>query len=103
LVTLGAVSVGVAAGVGGLLFSRLPLAWRVSITVLAAHLIGSVTIKTVGLLQFYPMPFWVLFGWRALNYALVGGAECILLCLLLGHAGIRRMAEQGVGRKGESA
>ena len=79
LVTLGAATVGLVSGLCGRLTARTPLWCRVTVSVFTAHLLGSVTIKTVGLLQYYPMPFWVLFGWRGLNYAIVGAAECAVL------------------------
>lgn len=91
LVTLGAAAIGLLAGVGGVLLRRLPLGWRVTVSVAAAHLVGSVVIKTVGLSQFYALPFLALMGWRLLNYAIVGGAEAVLLCLLLRHKGIQRL------------
>lgn len=91
LITLGAAAVGLLAGAGGVLLCRLPMGWRVTLSVAVAHLVGSVVIKTFGLAQFYALPFVALMGWRLLNYAIVGSVETVLLCLLLRHKGIRRL------------
>ena len=83
LITLGGAVIGL---LGGLLYRALfktPHILRVTVTVLAAHLVGSVLIKTVGLVAFYSYPLWELMLWRALNYALVGGLETVLLCVIL--------------------
>ena len=82
LVTLGAATVG---GVSGLVFAllkkraSLPQALTVALSVAAAHLCGSVLIKTVGLAAFYDMPLALLMLWRLLNYAIVGSAEYVLI------------------------
>ncbi len=95
LVTAGAVCIGLLAGVGGMLWRRWPVAWRVVPTVAVAHLIGSVVVKTLGLAQYYAIPLLPLMGWRLLNYAIVGAVEAILLCLLLRHKGIQRLTKGG--------
>lgn len=95
LVTAGAVCIGLLSGMGGIVLRRLPLAWRVVLTVAVAHLIGSVGIKTLGLAQYYSMPLLPLMGWRLLNYVLVGIAEAFALYLLLRHKGIQRLTKGG--------
>ena len=95
LITLGAAVIGLIAGVGGVVLRRLPTTWQVVLTVAVAHLIGSVIIKTFGLSQYYAMPFLVLMGWRAVNYAVVGAAEVAALCVLVRHKGIRRFTKGG--------
>ena len=94
LVTLGAVCVGV---LGGLLFrltKKLPLLWQTCITVILAHLVASVIIKTVGLAAYYDMPFYVLLLYRLLNYAIVGVAEWLLLYTVLKNKALRRRFEE---------
>lgn len=91
LVTLGAAAIGF---VGGWLYrlgGKLPLGWRITLSVAAAHLVGSVVIKTFGLAQFYTLPFGVLMLWRLLNYVIVGAAECLLLAMLLKNKTLRAM------------
>ena len=80
--------------VGGLMYrlvGKLPLGWRITLSVAAAHLVGSVVIKTFGLAQFYTLPFGVLMLWRLLNYVIVGAAECLLLAMLLKNKTLRAM------------
>ena len=94
LVTLGAVCVGV---LGGLLFrltKKLPLLWQTCITVILAHLVASVIIKTFGLAAYYDMPFHVLLLYRLLNYAIVGVAEWLLLYTVLKNKALRRRFEE---------
>ena len=96
-VTAGAVLIGLIAGVGGVLLRRLPLTWRVAVTTLVAHLVGSVAVKTIGLAAYYSYPLWELALWRLLNYVVVGVVEAVLLAVLLRHPGIRRFLPQKGG------
>ena len=98
-VTAGAVLIGLIAGLGGVLLRRLPLVWRVVVTTLVAHLVGSVLVKTIGLSVYYAFPLWELMLWRLLNYVLVGVAEAVLLYGLLSHPGVRRFLPQGKGER----
>ena len=103
MVTLGAVTIGAVSGaVMKLLPSRLPEWARVSVSVAAAHVLGSVVIKSVGLSVFYSMPLGVLMLWRLLNYLLVGGAESLLLTFLLKNRGVRVAISSLVGEKGRA-
>ena len=85
LVTLGAAAIGFVSGVTWRLLKRVtvPYVLRIIVTVLAAHLVGSVLIKTVGLAAFYAIPVWMLMLWRLLNYVIVGTVEGVLLFLLM--------------------
>ena len=56
---------------------------KISLTVLTAHLIGSVLIKSFGLSVFYDMPLIVLMLWRLLNYVIVGALEGFILYHIL--------------------
>ena len=81
-VTLGSAAIGIICGGVFVLLkkhSSLGHGMRVSLSVIAAHVIGSVLIKTPGLAIFYDMPIGILFLWRILNYIIVGGIELILL------------------------
>ena len=93
LVTLGAVTVGLINGLSATVLKKfLPRheALTVIVSVMAAHIIGSVIIKTVGLAAYYAMPFHILLLWRLLNYAIVGGLECLLLIPLMRSRGVKR-------------
>ena len=59
--------------------SRAGYTVKISVTVFAAHFIGSVVIKSFGLSVFYDMPLVMLMLWRLLNYAIVGMLEGFIL------------------------
>ena len=59
--------------------SRIGYTLKISLTVFAAHFIGSVVIKSFGLSVFYDMPLVVLMLWRLLNYVIVGALEGFIL------------------------
>ena len=82
VVTVGAVAIGAISGAAyHLLKKRLAIGHGlcVSLSVIAAHAVGSVLIKTPGLAMFYDMPMGMLFLYRLLNYAIVGSVETVLL------------------------
>ncbi len=86
IVTVGAAAIGLVSGLCELLLKRVKKMRRavsVSISVAAAHIIGSVLIKTFGLAVFYDMPIMVLMLWRLLNYLIIGIIEGFLLICLL--------------------
>jgi ECF transporter S component (folate family) len=89
IITAGGTLMGVLGGVLYRWLHKCPKTPRVAVTVLVAHLICSVGIKTFGLAVFYSMPLWQLMLWRLLNYLLVGGTEAVFLCVLLKSKGIR--------------
>lgn len=82
IVTLGAVSIGLIGGLCRILTKKLPLSLSVAMTVVSAHLAGSVIIKTFGLAKFYSMPFMLLMAWRALNYLIIAIPEFLILYYL---------------------
>ena len=83
MVTLGAAVIGLFGGImPRILPKKLPVFFRLAISVLAAHICGSVVIKTVGLAAYYSMPFMILMLWRLLNYAIIAALEIALLYLL---------------------
>lgn len=93
LITVGAALIGCVGGCVYRWLRGMPTAGRILLTVVAAHMIGSVLVKTFGLAQFYDIPFWLLLLWRLLNYTLVAGAEFFLLYMLLRNKGVRRMVD----------
>ena len=84
IVTVGAGAVGLVAGLIPILLRKAKLSETVKIplAVAAAHIVGSVLIKTFGLAVFYDMPIFVLMFWRLFNYAIVGTVEGVLLTVL---------------------
>ena len=83
IITLGCALIGCISGLSFRLLRKMPLGVRVGISVTLSHLLGSVTVKTVGLVVFYSLPFTVTFFWRLLNYVIVGSLEIVLLTILL--------------------
>ena len=98
VVTLGAMTVGLVSGLVAHYVVRRPLLFRVISATVAAHLLGSVLIKTVGLAAWYLANYSIgltqLMLWRLLNYALIGAAEASLLYLLLRHRGFSKQLER---------
>lgn len=100
LVTVGAAVIGAVSGIVPLLLKKINLKehWITVITVAAAHLLGSVVIKTFGLAVYYDMPFFVLMLWRALNYLIVGSLDGAVVYLLMRNKGIKmQIKELGKG------
>ncbi len=83
LVTLGAAVIGLVGGIlPRVLPRRLPMLLRLAISATAAHICGSVIVKTFGLAAYYSMPFMILMLWRLLNYTIIAALEITLLYLL---------------------
>ncbi len=91
IVTLGAALIGVSAGVLYHFMKKLPIGVRAAISVGAAHLLGSVLVKTIGLAAFYDMPLGILMLWRLLNYAIVGTLEALLLIAIFKNRALARL------------
>lgn len=92
LVTVGAAVIGLVSGFYRFLPKRSGRVSRflcVFATVISAHLLGSVVVKTFGLAVFYSMPIGVLMLWRLLNYAIISAAECLILYLLFENKSIK--------------
>ncbi len=85
IITLGAALCGAVSGICAIALKsvKLPQAAKICISVILAHIVGSVLVKTFGLAKFYDMPMGILMLWRLLNYTIVGMLECILLSVLL--------------------
>ncbi len=98
LITLGAASAGLMAGIVGLLSRRVPLLLRIALSAIAAHLVGSVAIKTAGIaawyLAKYDLGYLELTLWRLLNYAIIAVLEIAILFALLRHRGFQKQLER---------
>ncbi len=88
LVMLGAVIVGGASGLVSHFLVKKFSAFQVALSVAAAHILGSVLVKSVGLAAFYDMPLYLLMLIRLLNYAILGVAEFFLIYILMKNKGI---------------
>ena len=98
IITLGAAAVGAVSGIFANYVIRRPLIPRVVVSATAAHLIGSVVIKSLGLaawyLSSYHMGLAQLMLWRLLTYTVIAVAECAMLCLLLRHRAFQKLIER---------
>lgn len=88
IVTLGAFAVGFLSGLVSKRLIRKQGYPQVILSCAAAHLVGSVGIKSLGLYQFYG----ILVLWRIPLYSLIiAPIEILLLCLLLRNRTVRRL------------
>ena len=98
LITLGAALAGLVAGLFGWILSRTPLLCRISVSAIAAHLVGSVGIKTAGIaawyLAKYDLGYLELTMWRLLNYSIIAVLEIAILFALLRHRGFQKQLER---------
>lgn len=101
IVTIGATVIGVIAGALPLLLKKAKLSSTIIliITVTAAHTVGSVIVKTVGLASYYEMPFMILLLWRILNYVIVGSIDGVALHALFSRKEIRTHVKMLGGRE----
>ncbi len=99
VVTIGAALIGIVAGGVYRLTPKLSYGFRVTLSVVLAHLFGSVLVKTLGLAAFYAMPLGVLMLWRLLNYAIVGAAETLLVYFTLRHKALDSLVRRENERK----
>ena len=98
LVALGAASIGAVSGIVSRLVYKKVFDRRIAtaVSVAAAHLVGSVIIKTIGLASYYDMPFFTLLLWRVLNYIIVGAIDGVVVHILLHNKGVRNQL-RGLG------
>ena len=78
LVTLGALAIGLVAGLVSHYIVKRPGKARIIVSAALAHLVGSMILKPLGLYQFYG----VAVLWRIPLYLLIAPVEIVLLCLL---------------------
>lgn len=89
IVTAGAVLVGVTSGVCGRLLKGRGRNTRIILSGTAAHLVGSMIVKPIGLYQFYG----ILVLWRIPLYLLIAPLEILILCLLMSRSAFRRLTK----------
>lgn len=78
IVTLGAASVGAVSGLMSHYVIKKDGSFRIILSVAAAHLVGSLLIKSAGLFVYYE---WLVL-WRIPTYVIIAAIECGLLCYL---------------------
>lgn len=90
VVTLGAATVGFVSGFVAKVIIKKSGYAQIIISGAAAHLIGSLIIKSAGLYQFYG---WAIM-WRIPLYILIASVELWLLCLLYKNATFRKLIDR---------
>ena len=107
VITLGYVAVGAISGITYRLAKRLPSYISIPLSVILAHLVGSVVIKSFGLAKLTGMAYHIMVLWKLLNYVIVGTMEAFLLYFLLKSkqllAQINKIKPFGATRKFKSA
>lgn len=93
IVTLGAAMIGIVSGLVSHHLLKRSGKLRLIISCAAAHLVGSVIVKSIGLFQFYG---WAVL-WRIPLYLVITSLEIILLCLMYRNTGVRRMMDEAGG------
>lgn len=95
-VTVGAGAIGVISGGANLLLkkTKLPFPIAMGISVFASHFIGSVLIKTIGLADFYGVPYTTVMLWRVLNYLIIGALDGAIVYFLLNNKGVRMQIKE---------
>ncbi|MBR6168474.1 folate family ECF transporter S component [Candidatus Saccharibacteria bacterium] len=88
LVTVGAGCVGGMAGLTYRKVAQFEESLRVSLAVTSGHVVGSMIVKTVGLVLTFGYPLIPTLIGRIVEYALIGAIECVLAIVIL--KGLRR-------------
>ena len=103
LITVGAASVGLVSGIISNYIIRRGVLLKTSVSVVAAHVIGSVVIKSLGLaawyLSTYNMGLAELMLWRLLTYTVIGVAEVAIVFALLKNRSFSSQLERMKRRK----
>ena len=97
IVTLGAAMIGFLSGaVSHFLIKKRGYA-QIIISAIAAHAIGSMIIKSLGLFSFYG---WAVV-WRVPTYIVIAAVEITLMCLLYKNATFRKLIEKNTKKSKE--
>ena len=91
-VTVGAAAIGLVSGFVPMLFKKtdISLPLLVTVTVALAHIIGSLFIKSIGLSDFYGIPYYDILLWRVTNYLVVGSLDGAVVYLLMKNKEIKK-------------
>lgn len=85
IVTLGAALVGAVSGIMSHYVLKNKGNTRIIFSVAAAHFVGSVIIKTIGIYHYYQTSYWIMVLWRIGIYAVIASIEALLICLISRH------------------
>ena len=90
VVTLGAALVGAVSGVMSRYVVKKRGSWQIAVSGAAAHIVGSMIVKTVGLYQF----FGILVLWRIPLYVVIASIEIAVICALFKRESFRRLLQR---------
>jgi ECF transporter S component (folate family) len=90
VVTFGAAMVGVMSGIMAKYVVKRRGMVQIIISGAAAHIVGSMLIKTIGLYQFYG----ILVLWRIPLYTIIATLEIIVICLVFSRQSFRRLIDK---------
>jgi ECF transporter S component (folate family) len=98
IITVGAMTVGF---VSGLIFrvTKGQGKGRIALSVIAAHLCGSLLIKTAGLSAFYGTDYFSLFFYRLINYLPIAALESIIVYILIKNKEIGKILSKFEGEE----
>lgn len=85
IVTFGAALVGIVSGLVSKYIIKKRGTARIIISVAAAHLLGSIIVKTFGIFAYYNMSYGMLILYRLPTYAIIGTLESFFICLIFRH------------------
>ena len=96
IITLGAGLIGFVGGNIVLFFPKRFSIAPMLIADIAGHIVGSVVVKTIGLVVYYGAEkgIWVLLGQRTLTYTLISVLECIVLVFLLSNKYVEKEVQK---------
>ncbi len=90
IVTLGATAVGAVSGAVSRYSVKTPSYKQLILSAAAAHIIGSMIIKPIGLYTFYGM----LVLWRIPLYLIIAPTEILIICLLYKNTALRKILDR---------
>ena len=98
IITVGAAAVGLVSGTLAYYIIKKPLLLRVTVSVSAAHIVGSVLIKSYGLAKWYlskyELGYWEFVAWRLVNYILIAAAECVIIYFMYRNKAFKNQIER---------
>ncbi len=85
IVTIGAALVGIVSGLVSNYVIKKRSNARIIFSVIIAHLIGSIIVKTFGIFAYYNMSYGMLILYRLPTYAVISAVESFFICLIFRH------------------
>ncbi len=89
IVTLGAALVGIVAGLMSRYVIKSKGRMGIIFSVIAAHLVGSLLVKTFGIYAYYNMSYGLLLLYRLPTYSVIAALESFFLCMIFKHKTFR--------------